>query len=82
MISCRKATELTEKKLAGELNWKERAQLMMHRFMCAACRRYGRQSRKIDQLLRRKTDRVSEESSNTFSAEELEKKIREKLKER
>jgi len=59
MISCRKAAELTEKKLAGEIGRLESMQLMLHRAMCEACRRYGQQSQALDNLLRNESRQAS-----------------------
>lgn len=82
MISCQRATELTEKKLAGELTLIDRLRLLFHRSMCDACRRYGRQSQALDQLLRRKNGDISSGTKDARSVNELEDKIIDKLKDR
>ena len=51
MLSCKKATELIEKRSLVKLSFKERVQLRMHKSMCDACTAYEKQSRKIDELL-------------------------------
>ncbi len=51
MLSCKRATELIEKKLLVGLSFRERAQLSFHNSMCEACTVYEKQSGKIDKLL-------------------------------
>lgn len=55
MLSCRKATELMEKKTHTELGPIENIQLFMHKQMCDGCRLYEKQSQIIDHLLRKKS---------------------------
>ncbi len=52
MLSCKKVTELTEKKTFTKLSNKESIQLAMHKSMCGACSLYEKQSEKMDQLLK------------------------------
>ncbi|MBI5857583.1 MAG: hypothetical protein HZB42_08015 [Sphingobacteriales bacterium] len=51
MLSCKKATELIEKKSLFGLSWKENIQLKVHTKMCNACSTYQKQSKEIDTLL-------------------------------
>lgn len=51
MLSCKKATELIEKKSLFGLNWKENMQLKVHTKMCDACSHYQKQSHQIDAML-------------------------------
>lgn len=44
ILSCKKATELIEKKLSFGLNFRERIQLSIHKSMCEACSEYENQS--------------------------------------
>ncbi len=53
MLSCRKATELVEKKLDNKLNIIEKIQLYLHTRMCDACRLYEKQSKFIDEALKK-----------------------------
>ena len=81
MISCRRASELTEKKLAGELTWTANIQLLLHRAMCDACRRYGLQSEEIDLLLRHQKKETPPPAAADDSADHsLENKILDRLK--
>jgi hypothetical protein len=51
MLSCKKATELIEKRSLVRLSFKEKVQLHLHKSMCDACTAYEKQSKKIDELL-------------------------------
>ena len=51
VLSCKKATELIEKRSIFGLSWKENVQLKIHTKMCDACSHYQRQSKEIDILL-------------------------------
>ena len=51
MLSCKKATELIEKKSVLGLSWKENMQLKVHTKMCDACTNYQKQSKAIDGIL-------------------------------
>jgi hypothetical protein len=51
MLSCRKATELTEKKSLRGLKGTEKFQLLLHTSMCDACSLYYKQSHFIDKVL-------------------------------
>ncbi|MEO6960888.1 MAG: hypothetical protein ABIY90_02920 [Puia sp.] len=53
MLSCRKATELIEKKSLDGLSYKENVQLRMHKSMCDACTAYEKQSKLLDKFLHR-----------------------------
>ncbi|MDQ3535416.1 MAG: hypothetical protein M3421_07285 [Bacteroidota bacterium] len=53
MLSCIKATEFVEKKLDNKLNMIEKIQLYLHTRMCGACRLYEKQSKFIDEVLKR-----------------------------
>lgn len=51
MLSCKKATELIEKKSVVELLFTEKMQLKMHTLMCSTCKKYESQSKIIDLFL-------------------------------
>ena len=51
LLSCRRATELTEKKLLVGLNTLESTQLKVHKTMCSKCREYEKQSTHIEKAL-------------------------------
>lgn len=52
LLSCRKATELIEKKIFFGLSKKEKVQLFMHTSVCEYCARYQKQSKELDSLLK------------------------------
>lgn len=63
MISCRKATELIEKKSTAELSFPEKIKLRMHTAMCRACTNYQRQSIFIDNMLKHFSTNLTRRSS-------------------
>lgn len=78
MISCRKATELIEKKLYLGLTPPEKVKLKMHTAMCNACRNYEQQSTAIDTSLHKFIEKIpSENTSKTPS--DLKEKIKTNL---
>ncbi|MBR9998462.1 MAG: hypothetical protein KFF73_05790 [Cyclobacteriaceae bacterium] len=68
MLSCKKATELIEKRSVVGLSIRERIQLKMHTSMCSACKAYEGQSQTIDLALDEFT-KVKEQNHITLSAE-------------
>jgi len=53
MLSCRKASELIDKKSMVKLSFKENIQLHLHTSMCAGCKAYQKQSKVLDHLLQK-----------------------------
>jgi hypothetical protein len=53
MLSCKKAGELTEKKLDSGLSLREEIQLYMHQKMCSTCTLYEKQSKWINDIFMR-----------------------------
>lgn len=51
MLSCKKATELIEKKLVTKLSSVEKIQLKMHTAVCSKCSTYENQSEVIEKCL-------------------------------
>lgn len=51
MLSCRKTSELIDKKSLIKLSWKENLQLNMHTAMCDGCKAYEKQSHILDNIL-------------------------------
>ena len=52
MFSCKKATELIEKRLVTRLSSIEKIQLKMHTVMCKRCTSYEKQSEIIEKSLK------------------------------
>ena len=63
-LSCRKATELIEKKLLMGLSFKEKTQLVIHTGMCKACKRYAGQSQELDNLIKNHIDHFIPDPTN------------------
>ncbi|MEO8962677.1 MAG: hypothetical protein ABI325_12405 [Ginsengibacter sp.] len=82
MLSCKKATELIEKKLLINLSFREKMQLKMHKGFCDACTAYEKQSKLIDKLLNKHIHIESDEVKNDqiIENEELKKRILDKIK--
>jgi UDP-2,3-diacylglucosamine pyrophosphatase LpxH len=76
MLSCKKATELIEKKSVLSLSLKEKIQLYMHKSMCDACTAYEKQSEKIDELIH---NHIHSEHREVIHNNELKEKIISKL---
>ena len=53
MLSCKKASELIDKKSVVKLSMKENVMLHMHTSMCDACTAYQKQSKILDDLLQK-----------------------------
>jgi len=63
MLSCKKASELIEKKMHFPLNSIQKVQLIVHTSMCDACRSYQDQSKELDSFLENhinKTQNISD----------------------
>ena len=74
MLSCRKASELIEKKTAFRLTRVEAIQLFMHTRMCDACQLYYKQSKFIDDAIQHQ-----HKSGNRTLPESAKKKILDRL---
>ncbi len=77
MISCRKATELIEKRSLFGLTVFEKVNLVLHTSMCDACTLYEKQSKTIDKMLHTKLG--SEKDVAVEENQELKDKIKAKL---
>jgi len=75
-LSCLKATELIEKKLHIQLSFKEKLRLKMHKSMCNACRRYDKQSKIMDEALKKHSLKIA-----NIDVEELKLNIKNKISE-
>jgi len=51
MLSCKKATELIDKKIHSGISRDEKVKLYFHTMICSACTNYEKQSQKIDNVL-------------------------------
>ena len=67
MLSCKKATELIEKKEVVGLSFIEKSQLKLHLSMCKACASYGKHSKVVDHVLKVKAKFESDASTSKMS---------------
>jgi len=74
-LSCKKATELIEKKLHFKLSIIEKMQLKMHKMMCNACTNYEKQS----ELIQKGIAKSNEKDFSREEIEQLKKMINQKL---
>ncbi len=79
MLSCKKATELIEKKQVAPLTAIEGFQLNLHTSMCKACNAYQSQSGIIDKMMENFHRSPSSDSTEKLS-EDTKKKIVDQLK--
>ncbi len=77
MLSCKKAAELIEKRHSFGLNALEKAQLTMHKKICATCALYEEQNTFIHDAL---TKHIQD--PNNAEKQELEEKEKEEIKTR
>lgn len=78
IITCKKATELIEKKDIFGLSKKEAFSLNVHTFLCKTCKKYEKLSEELDHTLRNFFSSQTEEEL-TLSPEKKEE-IKNKLK--
>lgn len=52
-LSCKKASELIDKKSVFSLSINENTQLFIHKTMCSACRTHEKQGKILDKLLKK-----------------------------
>lgn len=71
LLSCQKASELTEKKALFSIMLTERIQLFFHLFICKSCSAYKHHSVKLDEFLQRSQKKnktlLSEDFKNNLS---------------
>lgn len=75
LLSCKKATELIDKKSFVPLSIKEKLQLRLHKTICDACTAYEKQSLHIDGLMHKHVHHASKENATILTNESLKEKI-------
>lgn len=87
LLSCRKATSLTEQKLLeGRLSYVREWQLLLHLNMCGACQRYAKQSMAVEQAFRQRLESendlevLSKEGEPPFLTPEMQEIILKRIK--
>jgi hypothetical protein len=79
MISCHKATFLVEKRDTEGLTLAENFSLGIHTILCEACKRYEKQSRLLEVLLKRHTAAAAASPAEDVAAEILVQTILKKI---
>lgn len=80
MISCRKATELIEKKQVVGLTPLERIRLNIHSSMCETCKQWEKQSQFLDKSLNRFINKSESLQNGEALTEEKKQSIKDSLK--
>lgn len=79
MLSCKKASELIDKKSVVNLSMKENVMLHMHTAMCDGCKAYQKQSKILDGLLKQHLHKADETQIPQIINNELKQQIISKL---
>ena len=79
LLSCKKASELIDKKSVIKLSRKEKIQLHIHVSMCDGCKAYQKQSKLIDTLLHKHIRNNDEKTVTQFINKDLKQQINSKL---
>ncbi len=79
MLSCKKASELIDKKSFVKLTLKEKVMLRIHTSMCDACITYQKQSNAIDKILHEHVHHSDEKKMPIIENNELKELIISKL---
>ncbi len=77
-LSCRKATELIDKRLLFRLSFREKLQLTLHKTMCSACRMYEKQGLLIEKGIASQVKEITPR----IDVEQVKKNIEKKLEEK
>jgi len=77
MLSCKKATELFERKQETGLSRVQNVQLHLHTSMCSACTAYQKQSKQLGKTLTHfiKEDKQSADSLSLSASSEVKERI-------
>ncbi|TSD65059.1 hypothetical protein FFF34_012015 [Inquilinus sp. KBS0705] len=79
IYNCKQATFLIEKRMLGRITFRERIELHIHLLGCNVCKLYGRQSQKINQMIKHLIVAAQPTLNADFKAD-LQRKITERLK--
>ena len=79
MLSCKKATELVERKHENKLSFQEGFQLNLHLLMCKTCNAYEKQSKLLNKALSKFFRNENASETELLKNEELKEKIISKL---
>jgi hypothetical protein len=79
LLSCKKATALSDKKSETGLTWTENVQLRMHISICDGCKTYIKQSEIIERTLHLHFGKLKEQELPVEENKELKERILSKL---
>jgi hypothetical protein len=79
ILSCKKASELIDKKSIVRLSFKENIQLHMHTALCDGCKTYQKQSKVLDHFLEKKIKQKDETKVPQITNDKLKQQIISKL---
>ncbi len=78
-VSCRKATELIEKKTVTALSFSDQMQLFVHSIVCDGCRQYAKQSKALDLLFKNQLKRAPNVKGSLQLDQSVKERIRKEL---
>lgn len=79
LLSCKRASELIDKKSLIKLSWKENMQLHVHTAMCDGCKAYEKQSILLDSILHHQIQAKNETQVPQHNNKDLKDTIKSKL---
>lgn len=79
MMSCKKATELVERKHENKLSFKDGFQLNLHLLMCKTCNAYEKQSKILNKALSKFFMNKAESEKELIKNDKLKENIISKL---
>jgi hypothetical protein len=80
MLSCKETARLLSESMERPLPFRRRLGLRLHLMMCYLCRRYARQVRAIDQVVRRLSAKTGENGEDPAGLGELSPEARDRVK--
>ncbi len=75
LFSCKKATELLDKESVLKLSFREKVALKIHIAICAACKRYKKQSQFLEKIFKSNSQKTDSDQVPQHTNEELKEKI-------
>lgn len=79
MLSCKKSSELIEKKFFSKLTVIEKIQLMIHTRMCDACKSWEKQSENMDYSLKHHFHSKKNNTTETILSQDIKQSIIKKI---
>ena len=79
MLSCKKATALSDQKLEAELSWVDNVRLKLHTSICDGCKLYMNQSAFLDKALHVHFENLRTETFTVIENNPLKEKLNSKF---